>query len=107
MTIPLLKAPPTDVYALHMLNERLQILVTPLQRQRLEREARQRGVSVGSLVREAIDARFGGYSVEERREAVEAIRRMRGKYLSIEEMDRIIDEERAKDADAMLRQIRR
>ncbi|WP_148261214.1 hypothetical protein [Conexibacter woesei] len=90
-----------------MLNERLQILVTPLQRQRLEREARERGVSVGSLVREAIDARFGGYSVEERLEVLERFRRMRAKYLSIEEMDRIVEEERNKDADAMLRQVRR
>ncbi|ADB54146.1 hypothetical protein Cwoe_5745 [Conexibacter woesei DSM 14684] len=107
MTIPLLKAPPSHVYGLHMLNERLQILVTPLQRQRLEREARERGVSVGSLVREAIDARFGGYSVEERLEVLERFRRMRAKYLSIEEMDRIVEEERNKDADAMLRQVRR
>ncbi|WP_458041993.1 MULTISPECIES: hypothetical protein [Bacteria] len=38
-----------------MKTERLQILVDPVQRERLERTATERGVSVASLVRTAID----------------------------------------------------
>lgn len=93
------------VYGLHMLNERLQILVTAEQRRRLEREARDRGVSVGSLIRDAIDARYGGYSVEERRAAVEAIRAMsvHGRYVPPEELNRIIDQERDEIADEIMR----
>ena len=39
-----------------MLTERLQVLVTPEQRARLERLAAWRHRSVGALIREAIDA---------------------------------------------------
>src|ERR1700736_293743 len=46
-------------YAVCMLNERLQILIRPDQRRRLEAEARRRGTSVAALVREAVDSRFG------------------------------------------------
>jgi hypothetical protein len=96
------------VYGLHMLNERLQILVTSEQRRRLEREARQRGVSVGSLIRDAIDARFGGFTIEERREAVEAIRAMQvDASLTPEEINRIVEEERDESADELLRSMRR
>ena len=83
------------VYGLHMFSERLQILVTPDQRRRLEQEARSRGASVGGLIREAIDARFGGVSQEERIRAYEEIASMRGgRDLPPEELDRIIEEER-------------
>ncbi|MDW5598242.1 hypothetical protein VSS74_28045 [Conexibacter stalactiti] len=93
----------THVYGLHMLNERLQILVTSEQRRRLEREARQRGVSVGSLIRDAIDAHFGGFTIEERREAVNAIGAMRGVSVTPEEINRIVEEERDKVAEDLLR----
>ncbi len=77
-----------------MLSERMQILLSQEQRQRLEEEAKRRGASVGSLVREAIDARFGGFSREERIRAVEEIGRMRGRFLTPEELNRIVEEER-------------
>lgn len=43
---------------MHMLSERLQVLVDPERRRRLEQEASARGTSVGALVREAIDLAF-------------------------------------------------
>lgn len=43
---------------MHMLSERLQVLVDPERRRRLEDEASARGTSVGALVREAIDLAF-------------------------------------------------
>lgn len=41
-----------------MFPERLQVLIGVEQRERLEREARARGTSVATLVREAIDLSF-------------------------------------------------
>lgn len=55
-----------------MLNRRLQVLIDESHWTRLEREATRRGVSVGMLVREAIDDRFPG-DAEERRAALEAV----------------------------------
>ena len=82
-----------DVYAVRMLGERLQVLVSREQRQRLESEAVRRNASVGSLVREAIDARYGVVTREERVCAVEEIAAMRGTFLEPEELARVIDEE--------------
>lgn len=39
-----------------MYSERTQVLLTPAQRLRLEQIAKERQVSVGSLIREAVDA---------------------------------------------------
>ncbi len=78
-----------------MLSERLQILVTPEQRRRLETEARQRGASVGGLIREAIDSRFGGAPQEERMRALEQIEAMEGQFVPPDELDRMADEERS------------
>lgn len=64
------------MYAMSMLTMRLQILVDPHQKRRLEAEARTRGESVGELVREAIDARYG--SVPTRQERMAALERIRG-----------------------------
>lgn len=41
---------------MHMLSERTQVLLTPEQRERIERLARERGISVGAVIREAVDA---------------------------------------------------
>jgi predicted DNA-binding protein len=79
-----------------MITERVQILLTPQQRRRLEDEARRQARSVASLVREAIDARFGTVSREERLAAVEAIGAMTGgRYLTPEEINRAVEEERS------------
>jgi hypothetical protein len=55
-----------------MLDRRLQVLVDDAMWERLEREAKDRKVSVGTVVREAIDDRYQG-SRETRRAAIEAI----------------------------------
>lgn len=78
-----------------MLTERLQILVSRAQRRRLEAEAKRRRTSVGSLVREAIESRYGGFSPEERVRAFERIRRAPpGPFLSVEDMERLVAQER-------------
>jgi len=83
-----------DVYALHMLKERLQILVSADQRRRLEAEARRRGTSVGSLVREAVDRHLGAVSHADRLAALEGIRATDGRFLSPEELGRIVEDDR-------------
>ncbi|HYW23552.1 MAG TPA: hypothetical protein VE953_05270 [Terriglobales bacterium] len=78
-----------------MITERVQVLLTPQQRRRLEDEARRQARSVASLVREAIDARFGTVSRQERLAAVEAIGAMSGgRYLTPEQINRAVEEER-------------
>jgi uncharacterized protein YcfJ len=83
-----------------MLKERLQILVSAEQRLRLEEEARLAGMSVGALVREAIDARFGTPSLADRRRAFTAVAAMRGRYVSPEEIEALGDDERDRAASA-------
>ena len=78
-----------------MLSERLQILVTPDQRRRLEEEAKRRGTSVAGLIREAVDGHLGSVDREDRIGAVDAIRAMHGRFLSIDELNRLVEEERA------------
>jgi hypothetical protein len=77
-----------------MFNVRLQLLISPEQRRRLEVEAKRRKVSVASVIREAIDAHYGSVSPEQRARAVDEIARMRGRFLRPEELGRLIDEER-------------
>lgn len=78
-----------------MLTERVQILVTPEQRRRLESEAKRQGSSVGGLIRDAIEARLGGVSRDERINAVEEIASMEGgRALPPDELNRIFEQER-------------
>jgi predicted transcriptional regulator len=78
-----------------MITERVQILLTPAQRRRLEEDARRQARSVASLVREAIDARFGTVSRQERIAAAKAIAAMNGgRHLTPEEINRAVEEER-------------
>ncbi len=49
-----------------MFSERLQVLIDPAQRRRLEAEAEARGSSVAALIRQAIDATFPSTSDERR-----------------------------------------
>jgi hypothetical protein len=84
------------VYALHMYSERLQILVTPEQRRRWDLEARRRGTSVAGLIRESVDRELGSPDGVDRGSAVDAIRAMRGRFLSPDELDRLVEEERTR-----------
>lgn len=59
-------------------SERLQILVSKEQRQRLEREAKLRGTSVASVIRDAIDTLLGGITREARTRAVDELAAMEG-----------------------------
>lgn len=77
-----------------MFTERLQVLITPDQRRRLEAEADRRQSSVATVVRDAIDATLSGPTREERRRAFEAIAARRGRHLSVEEIEAAIAEER-------------
>jgi hypothetical protein len=47
-----------------MLTERLQVLIAPEQRERLEAEARRRGAPIGKLVRDAIDLAYPATTAE-------------------------------------------
>jgi predicted DNA-binding protein len=77
-----------------MLTERLQILLAPEQRRRLDAEASRRGTSVAAVIREAIDAHLGVVTREQRLEAVEAIRRADAiPFVPPEELNRIAEEE--------------
>jgi hypothetical protein len=55
-----------------MLTERTQVLLSPEQSARLKRIARREGRSVGSVIRDAVDAYAGG-TVDRRREALERL----------------------------------
>jgi hypothetical protein len=79
-----------------MYRARLQILVTPEQRKRWELEAKRRGTSVAGLIRGAVDREMGSVDRGERASAVDAIRAMRGRFLSPDELDRLVEEERAR-----------
>lgn len=78
-----------------MYSERIQLLISKEQRRRLDQEAKRRGTSVASVVREAVDAQLGGPTREERRAALERIKNMRsGVFLTPEELNRLVAEER-------------
>lgn len=51
---------------MRMLTSRLQILLDPARRERLEAEASARGTSVAALIREAIDLAFPSTSADRR-----------------------------------------
>jgi len=85
----------TDVYAMRMLSERIQLLIDRDRRRRLEAEARRRRMSVGAVIREAIDARLAGAAPEQRVRAIAEMRAMTGgRYLPPDALDRIVEEER-------------
>jgi hypothetical protein len=80
---------------MHMFSERIQVLITKAQRRGLEQEARRRGTSVGALIREAVDARQGRAPLADRLKAIAEIKAMRGgTSLSVDQMERLVDEER-------------
>jgi len=86
--------PGVDVYTVCMFSERLQILVSPEQRRRMEAEAGRRGTSVAALIREAVDEYLGAIPPDRRIRAVEEIGGMRGGFLSPAQLERLVEEER-------------
>jgi predicted DNA-binding protein len=78
-----------------MYDQRLQLLLSLEQRRRVEAEARRRDASVASIIREAIDAHLGTVDRAARLRAVEEIAAMRASpFLTAEELNRIVEEER-------------
>lgn len=77
-----------------MYTERLQILVSPEQRRRLEATARRRGESVSALIRDAVDQHLGSVDPADRLESLDAIRAMHGRFLPVGELERLVEEER-------------
>lgn len=78
-----------------MFDERLQILISAEQRRRWEAEARRRGISVAALIREAVDQHLGSTGRDRRLRALAGIREMKGRFLTVDEIDRIIQEARS------------
>lgn len=74
-----------------MLSERLQILLEPAQRALLDRESKRSGRPIGELVREAVEARYGG-APKRRRAAVRAMRAVEpaGPELEPDEIEQLI-----------------
>ncbi len=66
------------MYGVFMLTERLHVLVSRAQRHRLEAEAKRRGMSVGAVIREAVDARLHSFLMEKCRRAIAEIKAMSG-----------------------------
>lgn len=87
---------------MRMLRERLQILVSIEQRRRLEAEAKRRGTSVASLIREAVDVQFGAVTSADRLQALREIGEMRGRFHSPDELDRLAEAERDQQLDEIL-----
>ncbi len=75
-----------------MHNERLQILLSTELRARLDREARARNTSVAALVRHAIEATYGSNDKDDRAAAVDAIRRLAGRFLPPDELDEVAED---------------
>jgi len=75
----------------------------PEQRRRLEDESRSTGVSVASLVRAAVDARYGsGPTREERRAAAKYLTTGgTAQHLPIEELNALIDDRHGEEWDRL------
>lgn len=84
--------------------ERMQILVTPEQKRWLEAESERRGEAVAALVREAIETARTRRSPRQRLEALGALEQIwsssvdRVTTLSIEDLNRLIDDSRLGEA---------
>jgi hypothetical protein len=73
---------------MHMLSERTQVLLSKEQRARLERLATERRVSVGSLIREAIDS----YTAPRGKPARVALERLAALDAPVSDWERMKDE---------------
>ncbi len=85
-----------------MFSDRLQILVTSEQHRRLEDQASRLGVSIGKVVRDAIDETLGAATPEARLRAAEEIVAMEAVFVAPEELERILEEERERPFSALL-----
>ena len=74
-----------------MFSERLQILLTPDQRRRLQQEAKRRNTSITALVREAVDEHFGGVSEEGREQAYLSIVGRRARFVAPDGLDELVE----------------
>jgi hypothetical protein len=92
---------------MHMLKERLQILVSTEQRRRLEQEARRRRTSIGNVIRDAVDAQLGVVTAEDRRAALDEILAMRGRFASPDELNRLAASEHDDQLDELVRAVER
>ena len=79
-----------------MLNERLQVMIGRDQRERLERRARERGTSIATLVREAIDLAYPDDADAKRRAAERILAAEPMDVPSVEELRRELDELRGR-----------
>ncbi len=77
-----------------MYSERMQLLLTPEQRRRVDTEAKRRGSSAAAVIREAIDAQIQPFSREERRAALERLEAIRIPFVPIDQLNAMIDEGR-------------
>ncbi len=69
------------------------------QGQRPEAETRRRGTSVAGVIPEAINARLGTVTREDRLRVLEEIRTLQGRFLPPDEIDRLAELEHAGDRD--------
>lgn len=74
-----------------MYSERLQILVSPEQRRRLEAEAKRKKTSVAALIRDAIDARIEPISADQRADALDRLKMRRIAFVPLEGLNALID----------------
>lgn len=77
-----------------MFSERIDVRVSPEQRRRLHEEADRRRMSVAELVREAILSHLAQTPREDRLRALAAVRSMRGRFVAVDEMEGLIEDER-------------
>lgn len=74
-----------------MYSERLQILLTPEQRRRLQHESRRRKTSVTALVREAVDEHFGAEPEGSKEQAYRSIVARRSRYVPPDKLDELVE----------------
>jgi hypothetical protein len=91
---------------MHMLNQRMQILVSADQRRRLEQEAQRRATSIASVIRDAVDAQLGGITAEDRRTALDEILAMGGRFASPDELNRIAASEHDDQLEELVRAVK-
>ncbi len=75
------------MYAVCMYSERLQLLLTPEQKRRLEEEALRQGTSVAQVIRAALDAHYGTVSRRSREEAARRLTERGAEFLAFDEIE--------------------